>query len=103
MEITTIITVLLSVAGILAFIISVITQLTKDISFLNKIPTSLQVIVTSLVLCLLTYFGYSAYAGISIQWYYVVGTIVGSFIVSYISMYGWEKASEIYDSFKYKN
>ena len=103
MEITTIITVLLSVAGILAFIISVITQLTKEISFLNKIPTSLQVIVTSLVLCLLTYFGYSAYVGISIEWYYVVGTIIGSFIVSYISMCGWEKASEIYDSFKYKN
>lgn len=98
-----IITVLLSVVGILAFVISIITQLTKEISFLSKIPTALQVIVTSLAICLLAYFGYSAYAEIAIQWYYIVGTIIGSFIVSFISMNGWEKASEIYNSFKYKS
>lgn len=96
------ITVILGVVGFLAFIINVITQLTKEIGFLSRIPTSLQVIVTSLIICLLAYFGYSAYSDLTIQWYYVVGTIVGSFIVSYISMYGFEKLKEIYDRFRWE-
>lgn len=97
------ITVILGVVGFLAFIINVITQLTKEIGFLSRIPTSLQVIVTSLIICLLAYFGYSAYSDLTIQWYYVVGTIVGSFIVSYISMYGFEKLKELYERFKFEN
>ena len=97
------ITAILGVVGLLAFIINVITQLTKEIGFLSRIPTSLQVIVTSLIICLLAYFGYSAYSDLTIQWYYVVGTIVGSFIVSYISMYGFEKLKELYERFKFEN
>lgn len=97
------ITLILGVVGFLAFIINVITQLTKEIGFLSRIPTSLQVIVTSLIICLLAYFGYSAYSDLTIQWYYVVGTIVGSFIVSYISMYGFEKLKELYERFKFEN
>ena len=97
------ITAILGVVGFLAFIINVITQLTKEIGFLSRIPTSLQVIVTSLIICLLAYFGYSAYSDLTIQWYYVVGTIVGSFIVSYISMYGFEKLKELYERFKFEN
>lgn len=97
------ITMILGVVGFLAFIINVITQLTKEIGFLSRIPTSLQVIVTSLIICLLAYFGYSAYSDLTIQWYYVVGTIVGSFIVSYISMYGFEKLKELYERFKFEN
>lgn len=96
------ITMILGVVGLLAFIINVITQLTKEIGFLSRIPTALQVIVTSLIICLLAYFGYSGYSGLTIQWYYVVGTIVGSFIVSYISMYGFDKLKELYERFKFE-
>ena len=37
-------TALLTTLGILAFLVSVITQVTKELKFLRKIPTSLQVI-----------------------------------------------------------
>ena len=33
------------VIGILAAVVSIITQVTKEIAFLNRIPTSLQVLV----------------------------------------------------------
>lgn len=96
------ITAILGVVGLLAFIINVITQLTKEIGFLSRIPTALQVIVTSLIICLLAYFGYSTYAELAIQWYYIVATIIGSFIVAYVSMYGFEKLKEIYNRFRWE-
>lgn len=96
------ITAILGVVGFLAFIINIITQLTKEIGFLSRIPTALQVIVTSLIICLLVYFGYSTYAELTIQWYYIVATIIGSFLISYVSMYGFEKLKEIYDRFRWE-
>lgn len=86
--------------GGLCFIISVITEVTKDISFLYRIPTSLQVIVLSLVLTPITLIGYASYKGYTIAWYMVFGAIIVGFVVAFVTMYGWEKLNDIWIRFK---
>jgi hypothetical protein len=88
--------ILLTVIGILAFLVSAITEVTKNIGILAKVPTDLQVIVLSLILCLLTYFSYVSYINTAIVWYYVAGTIIGSFV----AMYGWDKLTALWSRFQ---
>lgn len=97
---TTLITSAVIAVGILAFVISVITEVTKNIGFLAKIPTSLQVIVLSLILTPLAVVAYASYANIALTWYIIVGSVIAGFFVAFICMYGWDKLSEIYNKFK---
>lgn len=89
-------TQLITVIGVLAFIISVITEVTKNVSFLAKIPTQLQVIVLSLVICVAGLFAWSSYSGFTVYWYYVVGVLILAFIVALVTIEGWEKVTEIW-------
>jgi hypothetical protein len=83
-----------------AFAVSVITEVTKSLPGLNKIPTDIEVLVLSLVVTLVGLFVYAAYANIVLTWYLVVGGVVASFFVAFVSMFGWEKLSTLYNRFK---
>ncbi|MEE0930591.1 MAG: ribonuclease [Acutalibacteraceae bacterium] len=96
------IAMLITALGVLAFLVSVITQVTKEIGVLKKIHTSLQVTVLSVVLTVVAYFAYVSYSGIAIIWYMVVGAVIAGFIVAFVSMFGWEKLYELYNRFKRK-
>ncbi|MEE0859653.1 MAG: hypothetical protein U0M12_09365 [Acutalibacteraceae bacterium] len=96
------ISALVVIVGILAFVVSVITQVTKEIGVLARIPTSLQVTVLSVVLTVVAYFAYTSYKSIYIEWYMIVGAIIGGFIVAFVAMFGWEKLTELYSKFKNK-
>lgn len=104
MEFLTLITnnlvILMTVIGLMAFLVSAITEVTKNIGVLKRIPTDLQVIVLSATLCLVAYFAYTSYFNIEIQWYCVTGCLIAAFIVSFVAMYGWEKLSVLYNRFK---
>ena len=93
---------LITAFGVLAFLVSVITQVTKEIGALKKIHTSLQVTVLSVVLTVVAYFAYVSYSGFAIIWYMVVGAVIAGFIVAFVSMFGWEKLYELYNRFKRK-
>lgn len=95
-------TTIIAVLGVLAFLVSVITQVTKEMWFLDKIPTALQVTVLSVVLTVVAYFAYISYNQIQMQWYFVVGAIIGGFLVAFVSMFGWKKLSELFTRFKKK-
>lgn len=87
---------LLGTVGGLAFIVSLITEVLK--SWLpKKFPTKLLVMIISLILTIgfvLLFGGVSVVNG-------VYGAI-GSFIVSFVSMYGWDSFKELYDRFRYR-
>lgn len=91
---------LLTVIGVLAFTVSVITEVTKSVSFLNKIPTDIQVLVTSILLSVLSVLVYVDLSKTKLIWYYIVGAVVLGFFVSFIAMYGWEKLTTMYNRFK---
>ena len=93
-------TTMLLIIGGLAFLVSLITEVTKNIRVLQKIPTDLQVIMLSMALCLLAYLTYVSYMGLVIIWYLLIGSIIVSFIVSFIAMYGWTKFNELWNRFK---
>lgn len=71
-------------------LISVITEFTKEIGFLNKIPTSLQVLILSLVICVVIFFAFISYMNIQFMWYYLVATIFIGFIIAIITAKGWD-------------
>lgn len=90
---------LVIVIGVLAFIVSVITEAIKA---LIDIPTDGVVIVLSIVLTVTAFFAYTDYAGIAIAWYLVIAAIIVGFFVAFIAMYGWTKFSELWDRFNIK-
>lgn len=94
------ITTLMGVVGALAFVVSVITQVLKGVKLLDKLPTDILVFILSIVLTLVAFFAYASYAGSAILWYYVVGAVIGGFIVAFVAMYGWTKLKELWDRFK---
>ena len=81
----------------------VITEVTKGVSFLNKIPTDIEVFVLSIALTVTAFFVYMQVNGIGIIWYYVVGAVILGFIVSFLSMYGWSKLTELWKRFSHES
>ena len=83
--------ILVTVIGILAIAISVITQVTKTWGFLDKIPTAIQVYVISLLLTVLVLVIYLQVQNLTFVWYYIVGAILLSFFVSFVTTNGWDQ------------
>ena len=88
------------IVGILAFIVSVIVEVTKNITWLKSVPTDAEVLILAIVITLAAFFAYVSYANIVITWYLIVGAAIGGFFVAFIAMYGWTKLSELYKRFK---
>jgi len=66
---------LLVVVAVICTLISVITEFTKEIGILNRIPTSLQVLILSIIICVTAFFAYISYAKITFVWYYLVAIV----------------------------
>ena len=93
------VTSLLAVIGALAFMVSIITQVFKGVGVLSKIPTDILVFVLSIGLTVIAFVAYMQYIQQVILWYMVLASIMAGFIVSFVSMYGWEKFSELWKRF----
>lgn len=96
-------TYLLIAIGVMAFIVSVITQVIKSWPGLSGIPTSAVVIVLSLVLCPAAFVALMAWQRQPIQWYMVFACMIAAFVVALVSMDGWERLKEIWDRTGYKD
>jgi uncharacterized membrane protein YesL len=77
--------------SVLAFLVSIITEVIKDLTVFKKIPTNLVVVVLSLIITVIAYLMCCGIGGFRIYWYGVIGSFFGGFIVAYIATYGWEK------------
>lgn len=93
------VTSILAVIGALAFMVSIITQVFKGVGVLSKIPTDILVFVLSIGLTVIAFVAYMQYIQQVILWYMVLASIMAGFIVSFVSMYGWEKFSELWKRF----
>lgn len=93
-------TTLIIAIAIIATTISVITQVTKELPGFNKIPTALEVVILSLILTPTAVFAYSAYNRLPLTWYMIVAAFIAAFFVAFISMFGWDKLSDIYKKFR---
>ena len=92
--------VILTIIGAMATFVTIVTEFTKTWGFLDRIPTSLQVLAVSMLVSVLSVVIYIQIQEAEIIWYYIVGAIVLGWIVAYVSMYGWEKLTEMWGRFK---
>lgn len=92
-------TIILAVIGSLAFIVSVITQVIKGIGIFNKVPTDIVVFVLSIGITVVAFIAYMQYIQMAILWYMILASIVAGFVVAFVSMYGWEKLSDLWKRF----
>lgn len=97
------VTLALIVIGALAFLVSVITQVIKEMPWFSKIQTNAVALVISLILCPLAVVILCIWLGITIVWYYIIGAVIAAFIVYLVATGGWEKVSEMWNRTKYKN
>lgn len=93
---------ILTIIGVLAFLVSVITQVFKGVSFLSKIPTDILVLVLSIGMTVVVFIAYMQYIQQVILWYMILAAIIAGFIVAFVAMYGWEKFSELLKRFNKK-
>lgn len=86
--------------AVIAFVVSIITEVIKDIGFLKRVPTNLVVIVLSTVVVIVAYFAAIVYLNHAFIWYEFIVAILSSFIVAFVAMNGWDKLHEIWTRFK---
>ena len=90
---------LIGILGALAFAVSLIVEVLKELPGIKKIPIKLFVIDISLIVTVVALFVYSEMQGITVLWYYVVLAVFAAFVVAYISMYGGDTLKELKDRF----
>lgn len=96
------ITYALAGVGILAFFVSVVVQVIKEIPILKKIQTNVVALAVSLILTPVAVVVLCIYYGIVIEWYYVFASFLAAFIVYLVSTGCWERITEIWNRSKYK-
>lgn len=95
------ITYALMAIGVLAFLVSVITQVIKEMPGLKRIQTNVVALVVSLILCPLAVVVLCIYFKLVLMWYYIVGAVLAAFLVYLVSTGGWEKVSEMWKRAKF--
>lgn len=95
------VTFLLSAVGVLAFFVSIITQVIKEMPFLKQLQTNVVALVVSMVLCPLSVLIMCQYYKIAIEWYYIFASFIAAFIVYLVSTGGWEKVAEMWQRSKF--
>ena len=93
---------LLTAIGVMAFLVSVITQVIKSWPGLEKLPTAAVVIVLSLILCPAAFMALMAWQKQPITWYMVFACMIAAFVVALVAMDGWERLKEIWERTGYK-
>ena len=87
--------------GILAFFVSVVVQVIKEMPWLKKIQTNVVALAVSLIITPIAVVVLCMYFNIVITWYYIFASILAAFVVYLVSTGGWEKVSEMWNRSKY--
>lgn len=87
--------------GVLAFLVSIITQAIKEMPGLKKIQTNVVALAVSMIICPISVVIACQYFKIVIAWYYVFASFVVAFIVYLVSTGGWEKVTKMWNRTKY--
>jgi len=87
--------------GVLAFIVSMVVQVVKEMPVLRNIQTNVVALAASLVLCPLAVIVACQYFNIVITWYYIFASFIAAFVVYLVSTGGWEKITQMWNRTKY--
>lgn len=90
---------LVSVLGMLAVIVIIITEMIKDLWFMSKIPTKLTALGVSFFTVLSAMAVYMSSAEKGFDWRYLIVAFFAAFVVGYLSINGWDTFYEIWERF----
>ena len=96
------VTYALMAVGVVAFLVSCVTQVIKDLPWLTQIPTSVVALIVSMILCPVAVVVACQYYKLVIEWYYVFASFIAAFIVYLVATGGWERVTDIWSRTKYK-
>lgn len=88
--------------GVLAFMVSVIVQVIKEMPGLKKVQTNAVALATALILTPVSVIALCTYYTVVIEWYYIFASFIAAFIVYLVSTGGWERVTEMWNRNKYK-
>lgn len=88
--------------GVLAFMVSVIVQVIKEMPGLKKVQTNAVALATALILTPVSVIVLRTYYTVVIEWYYIFASFIAAFIVYLVSTGGWERVTEMWNRNKYK-
>ena len=88
--------------GVLAFLVSVIVQVIKEMPELKKVQTNAGALATALILTPVSVIVLCTYYTVVIEWYYIFASFIAAFIVYLVSTGGWERVTEMWNRNKYK-
>jgi hypothetical protein len=102
MELTLNISAIVAIIGALTVLTNIIVEVLKRATW-EKMPTNLLAIIVAMVLTLVAFFGYMAFMGYAVMWYYVTAAVVVGFAVAYAAMFGFDKLKEALGQIKKNN
>ena len=85
--------IIITTFGVLVVLTTALTQLFK--AMFSKLPPQITATVIALILTVCAVFAYLTISGITPEWYYIVGAVVGGLFVSYTAQFGYDKFDEI--------
>ena len=88
--------------GVLAFMVSVIVQVIKEMPGLKKVQTNAVALATALILTPVSVIVLCTYYTVVIELYYIFASFIAAFIVYLVSTGGWERVTEMWNRNKYK-
>ena len=89
--------ILLGIVMLISFAVNIIVQLTKGFV---PIPTKLwAIIVSEFVMVAVMYIG-ATYGAVQFDFAVIVASLLGSFIVAYIAMYGFDTLKDLWQRFE---
>lgn len=91
--------VCLVMVAVLCTLISIITEFTKEVGVLKKIPTSFQVLITSVIVCEVGLFVGLSFYHIAFVWNYPVAAFFGAFVIAILCTRGWDYLISIFKRF----
>lgn len=91
--------VIMTVLGVLAFIVLIATEMIKDLWFVKKLPTKLTALMVSAVVVVGAMTLYLNMAEKAFVWWYLVAAFFAAFIVGYLSINGWDTLFDIWTRF----
>ena len=89
--------IILGVLMVLAFVVNIIVQITKE---LIPLPTKAWAIIVSLIVTISSTYIASSYKMFDFTISNIILSSVGSFIVAYIAMYGFDTFKELWERFR---
>ena len=98
-DVTTYVTMVLTIVGVLVVLVNIITEVLKMVLW-DKLPTNILAVCISMVLTMIAFFAWTTITGTPVLWYYIVGAVVLGFLVAYAAMFGFDKLKEVLEKLK---